>query len=277
MSEPLLQVREIHTYYGDSYVLQGLSLEIRPGQIVAILGRNGMGKTTLIRSIAGLTPPRRGEVIFKGRSLRGLPPYAVAQLGLAIVPQGRRIFRSLSVRENLLLPTSRLARPAGGRGRGDGAGRDAGGRTLWSLERVLAEFPQLAERIDHPGGALSGGEQQMLAVGRALMANPDLILMDEPSEGLAPRLVQQVEQIMKSVRDHGHAILLVEQNLALAMAVADHVHVLTSGRFVFGGSPTDLARAADVLDAHVGVAGGRLCSAPPGGRAILPGRCGWPA
>jgi branched-chain amino acid transport system ATP-binding protein len=254
VSEPLLLARDIHTYYGDSYVLQGLSLAIHPGQIVAILGRNGMGKTTLIRSVAGLTPPRRGEVVFKGRSLRGLPPYAIAQRGLAIVPQGRRIFRSLSVRENLLLPTSRLARGAGGRERAAGAG----GRRLWTLERVLAEFPPLAERIDHPGGALSGGEQQMLAVGRALMANPDLILMDEPSEGLAPRLVLQVERIMKSVRDHGHAILLVEQNFALAMAVADHVHVLTSGRFVFGGPPAELARATDILDAHVGVAGARL-------------------
>ena len=249
MSEPLLAVREIHTYYGDSYVLQGVSLELPAGAIVAILGRNGMGKTTLIRSVAGLTPPRRGEVVFKGRSQRGRAPYAVAQAGMAIVPQGRRIFRSLSVRENLLLPTSRLARPANGRRGG------AGGRNRWDLAAVLAEFPQLAERIDHPGGALSGGEQQMLAVGRALMANPDLILMDEPSEGLAPLLVQQIESIMKRMRDHGHAVLLVEQNLALAMAVADHVHVLSSGRFVFGGPPRELSAATAVLDQHLGVAG----------------------
>jgi branched-chain amino acid transport system ATP-binding protein len=246
MSEPLLSVREIHTYYGDSYVLQGVSLDLDEGRIVAILGRNGMGKTTLIRSVAGLTAPRRGDVVFKGRSQRGQPPYAIAQRGMAIVPQGRRIFPSLTVRENLLLPTSRLARGAGG---GAGNGR----RTQWDLERVLQQFPQLAERIDHAGGALSGGEQQMLAVGRALMANPDLILMDEPSEGLAPRLVQQVEQIMKSVRDHGHAILLVEQNFALAMAVADYIYVISSGRFVFGGTPEELARATEILDHHVGV------------------------
>jgi len=250
MSEPLLSVREIHTYYGDSYVLQGVSLDLHQGCIVAILGRNGMGKTTLIRSVAGLTPPRRGDVVFKGRSQRGRPPYAIAQQGLAIVPQGRRIFRSLTVRENLLLPTSRLARGSGSTG-----GTDR--RTQWDLARVLAEFPQLAERIDHAGGALSGGEQQMLAVGRALMANPDLILMDEPSEGLAPRLVQQVEQIMKSVRDHGHAILLVEQNFALALSVADYIYVLTSGRFVFGGTPEELSWATEILDSHVGVAGGR--------------------
>ena len=186
MSETLLAVQDIHTYYGDSYVLQGLSLELGAGKIVAILGRNGMGKTTLIRSVAGLTPPRQGDIRFKGASLRGRPPYAIAQEGIALVPQGRRIFRSLSVRENLLLPTSRLARPRKGR---------------WNLDTVLAQFPQLAERIEHPGGALSGGEQQMLAVGRALMANPDLVLMDEPSEGLAPKLVQQVDELMKSLRE----------------------------------------------------------------------------
>jgi branched-chain amino acid transport system ATP-binding protein len=205
-----------------------------------------MGKTTLIRSVAGLTSPRHGDVVFKGRSQRGQPPYAIAQRGMAIVPQGRRIFPSLTVRENLLLPTSRLARAARGR---SGNGR----RTHWDLERVLQQFPQLAERIDHAGGALSGGEQQMLAVGRALMANPDLILMDEPSEGLAPRIVQQMEQIMKSVRDHGHAILLVEQNFALAMAVADSIYVISSGRFVFGGTPEELSRATEILDHHVGV------------------------
>jgi len=239
MPETLLEVRDIHTYYGDSYVLQGLSLEVAAGRIVAILGRNGMGKTTLIRSVAGLTPPREGELVFKGRSLRGRPPYAIAQEGIALVPQGRRIFRSLSVRENLLLPTSGLARPRQG---------------AWTLEAVLAKFPQLGERIHHPGGALSGGEQQMLAVGRALMANPELILMDEPSEGLSPKLVQQVQEIMDSLRAHGHAVLLVEQNFALAMALADTIHVLSAGRFVFQGTPAALAAETEILDQHVGVA-----------------------
>jgi branched-chain amino acid transport system ATP-binding protein len=239
MPDALLSVRGIHTYYGDSYVLQGLSLEQAAGTIVAILGRNGMGKTTFIRSVAGLTPPRQGEIRFQGRSLGSLPPYAIAQSGIALVPQGRRIFRSLSVRENLLLPTSGLARPRAGR---------------WNLQAVLGQFPQLAERIDHPGGALSGGEQQMLAVGRALMANPDLILMDEPSEGLAPKLVQQVEGIMKSMREHGHAVLLVEQNFALAMAVADYIHVVSAGRFVFEGTPAALEMAPEVLEQHLGIA-----------------------
>jgi branched-chain amino acid transport system ATP-binding protein len=251
MSEPLLTVSEIHTYYGDSYVLQGISLALSKGTIAAILGRNGMGKTTLIRSLAGLTPPRTGEIRYRGRSLRGRPPYAIAQNGIAIVPQGRRIFRSLSVRENLLLPTNVLARaprpPA-----------DSRTGLRWDFDAVLAEFPQLAERIDHPGGALSGGEQQMLAIGRALMANPELILMDEPSEGLAPRLVLQVKEIMRRLRERGHAILLVEQNLELAMSVADEVYVLSSGRFVFRGTAAALANATQVLDQHLGISGTKL-------------------
>jgi branched-chain amino acid transport system ATP-binding protein len=247
MSEPLLTVNDIHTYYGDSYVLQGLSLSLPNGRIAAILGRNGMGKTTLVRSVAGLTPARRGEIVFRGRSLRGMPPYAIAQQGIAIVPQGRRIFRSLSVRENLLLPTSVLARAPSRR-----ADAQAGKR--WNFEEVLKEFPQLAERIDNPGGALSGGEQQMLAIGRALVANPELILMDEPSEGLSPRLVLQVQEIMQRLRSLGQAILLVEQNLQLALSAADDVYVLSAGRFVFQGTPAALAKETQVLDQHLGVA-----------------------
>ena len=177
MAAPELAVRDIHTYYGDSYVLHGLSLEVGAGEIVAILGRNGMGKTTLIRSVAGLTPPRRGDVFFRGVSIVGKTPYAISQAGIAIVPQGRRIFRSLSVRENLMLPTSALA---------PRAHTLDPGRKHWTLDAVLAEFPQLAERLDNAGGSLSGGEQQMLAIGRALMANPSVVLMDEPSEGLSP-------------------------------------------------------------------------------------------
>jgi branched-chain amino acid transport system ATP-binding protein len=244
--DPLLAVRDIHTYYGDSYVLHGLSLDLDPGEIIAILGRNGMGKTTLIRSVAGLTPPRRGDVAFRGRSILGKTPYAISQGGIAIVPQGRRIFKSLSVRENLMLPTSALAR----RSRIKEA---EVGRQHWTLEAVLAEFPQLAERLSHMGGQLSGGEQQMLAIGRALMANPALILMDEPSEGLSPKLVQHVEEIMRGLRAGGHAILLVEQNLALAMSVADRVYVISSGRFVFHGTAAELTRDARILDHHVGV------------------------
>jgi branched-chain amino acid transport system ATP-binding protein len=243
-SDPLLAVRDIHTYYGDSYVLHGLSLELEAGRIVVILGRNGMGKTTLIRSVAGLTPPRQGEIVFAGQSLSGKPPYSVAQAGIAIVPQGRRVFRSLTVRENLLLPTSALATQ--GKAQGNG-------RKRWNLDTVLSEFPQLAERMDHTGATLSGGEQQMLAIGRALMANPSLILMDEPSEGLSPKLVQKVEEIMRSLRSYGHAILLVEQNLALAMSLADRIYVISSGRFVFQGTPDELSQNSEILDSHLGV------------------------
>jgi branched-chain amino acid transport system ATP-binding protein len=247
----LLRVSEIHTYYGDSYVLQGVSLTLQKGQIAAILGRNGMGKTTLIRSVAGLTPPRSGDISYRDSSLRGKPPYMIAQAGIAIVPQGRRIFRSLSVRENLLLPTSVLARTSR-------TPDDLAVGTRWDLREVLREFPQLAERIDHPGGALSGGEQQMLAIGRALMANPELILMDEPSEGLSPRLVLQVQEIMKRLRARGHAILLVEQNLELALSVADQVYVLSAGQFVFRGAPAELAKATQVLDQYLGVSGAKM-------------------
>ncbi len=246
-SEVLLEVNDIHTYYGDSYVLHGLTLSLQPGRITVILGRNGMGKTTLVRSIAGLTPPRRGEVKFEGQLLSGQTAYEITQQGIAIVPQGRRIFNSLTVRENLMLPTSQLAM---GKNRAPRVGKQ------WNLNAVLAEFPQLADRIGNLGSALSGGEQQMLAIGRALMANPSTILMDEPSEGLAPKLVQQVQEILMRLRKEGHAILLVEQNLGLALAVADEIYVISSGRFVFHGTSEELSKNNDVLDNHLGVAKG---------------------
>jgi len=242
--ETLLAVEDIHTYYGDSYVLQGVSLAVPRGQIVALLGRNGMGKTTLIRSVAGLTPARAGNVTFRGRSLAGLRPYDIARLGIALVPQGRRTFPSLTVRENLLLPTSPLA--------GAGSSSNNGG-TRWNLAGVLREFPRLAEREHQLARHLSGGEQQMLAIGRALMANPDLILMDEPSEGLAPLLVRQLGEIMRRLRDQGHSILLVEQNFNLAMAVAEHVYVIAAGRIVFEGTPAQLAAQPEVLNRHLGI------------------------
>ena len=246
-SDPLLAVRDIHTYYGDSYVLHGLSLELRAGEIVAILGRNGMGKTTLIRSVAGLTPPRRGEVIFRRPSHFGTsrPTRSRRPASRSSRRAGASSNRSRCARISLL-PTSALAARA--------RARAVAGRKHWTLDAVLAEFPQLAERLDNAGGSLSGGEQQMLAIGRALMANPSLILMDEPSEGLSPKLVQRVEEIMRALRESGHAILLVEQNLALALSVADSIHVISSGRFVFHGTPDELSARPDVLDSHLGVA-----------------------
>ena len=246
MSEALLSVRGIHTYYGDSYVLQGLDLELREGTIVAILGRNGMGKTTLIRSVAGLTPPREGEVTFKGRSLRGRPAYAIAQSGMAIVPQGRRIFRSLTVRENLLLPTSVLA--------GRRAAAAESGQRRWDLAGVLAEFPQLAERIGHLGGALSGGEQQMLAIGRALMARPKLMLLDEPSLGLAPLLVREIFEIIKRINEEEKAtILLVEQNARVALSIAHYGYIMENGKIVLDDTVEKLKENEDIKEFYLGL------------------------
>lgn len=250
MSDPLLSATGLHTYYGDSYVLQGVDLSLQRGRVTSVLGRNGMGKTTLIRSIAGLTPPRRGSIRYAGRELVGLAPYKIAQAGIAMVPQGRRIFKSLTVQENLLLPTSVLARSS--------SRAESAIAQKWDYQEVMREFPQLAERRDNLGNALSGGEQQMLAIGRALMANPELILMDEPSEGLAPRLVQQVGDIIKRLKARGHAILLVEQNLQLALSAADDVYVLSAGRFVFNGTAAALSNDRDILDQHLGVAGGKV-------------------
>ena len=238
MSEPILSLTDVETYYGDSYVLQKVSLQVEPGSIVAVLGRNGMGKTTLVRTAAALTPARSGLVKLRGKSIAGLAPFQVAQQGVALVPQGRHIFRSLTVKENLLLPTSALARPR----KGD-----------WTLESVLETFPRLAERLKNGGHQLSGGEQQMLAIGRALMANPELILMDEPSEGLSPVLVQQVASVMRMLRTRGHSMLVVEQNFGMAMSVADYVYVISAGRMVFQGTPQQLQDAPEVLAQHLGL------------------------
>ncbi len=244
----LLAIEDIHTYYGDSYVLQGLSLRVASGTIVALLGRNGMGKTTLIRSVAGLTPPRRGRITFRGSDVVGLPPYRIAQLGIALVPQGRRTFPSLTVRENLQMPQSTLAGLSGRTGPG-GRGR----AERWSLSEVVREFPQIGDRLGQRARNLSGGEQQMLAIGRALMANPDLILMDEPSEGLAPVIVQQLGAIMRRLRSQGHSILLVEQNVGLAMEVADYVYVITTGRVTCAGTPAELDAQPDLMARHLGI------------------------
>jgi branched-chain amino acid transport system ATP-binding protein len=248
-SDALLTVQGLHTYYGDSYVLQGLDLQVSPGQVVAILGRNGMGKTTLIRSVFGLTPARQGIIRYQGTEIQRLAPYRIAKLGMSLVPQGRRIFKNLSVLENLRLPSSFLA---GRRARPAGSPPDT-----WSYDAVLDEFPQLRDRLSNGGNELSGGEQQMLAIARALIVNPDLILMDEPSEGLSPLFVQHVGQIMRRVKQLGHAILLVEQNLRLALSVADRVHIISSGRFVFSGTPEELQHDPRMLDEHLGVSGAK--------------------
>jgi len=229
-----LEVDGVHTYYGESHVLHGISLRVTPGEVLAILGRNGMGKTTLIRSIVGFTPPRRGHVRYKDTDITRLPPFRMVALGMALVPQGRRVFPSLSVRENL-----------------DVARRGAG---RWSLEQVYTLFPRLRDRAANRANKLSGGEQQMLAIGRALMSNPELLLMDEPTEGLAPLLVREVGRVIAELKRSGLSILLVEQNLALALSVADRVHVLSRGQIVHTGPPAELMRNDDVKTRYLGVA-----------------------
>jgi branched-chain amino acid transport system ATP-binding protein len=230
----MLDVEEIHTYYGDSYVLQGISLRIEPGQVVGIVGRNGMGKTTLIRSIVGFTPPRRGRVRFKSRDITGWASNHVVGLGLGLVPQGRRIFASLSVYENLAVALNDKKGP-------------------WTLDRVMELFPRLRERAQNRAGKLSGGEQQMLAIGRALMTNPELLLMDEPTEGLAPLLVREVGRVIERLKGEGLSILLVEQNLPLALRIVDHVHVLSRGRIVYSGAPTELEKDREVKARYLGL------------------------
>jgi branched-chain amino acid transport system ATP-binding protein len=229
----MLDVEAIHTYYGDSHVLHGVSLRVAPGEAVALLGRNGAGKTTAIRSIVGFTPPREGRVVFEGRAIERWPSYRIARSGLALVPQGRRIFAPLSVRENLLL---------GARAPG------------WTLERVFALFPRLREREQQSGGTLSGGEQQMLAIGRALLTNSRLILLDEPSEGLAPLIVREIGRILLALKAERLSLLLVEQNYHLALRVADRVYVMNKGQIVYEGTPAGLEVDEEVKRRYLGVA-----------------------
>ena len=206
----MLELTEVHTYYGENYVLQGISLRVKKGSVLALLGRNGMGKTTTVRSIIGFTPPRRGTISFQRRNIAGLKPYRIAQMGIGLVPQGRRIFPSLSVKENLTM-----------------SARQSGKAEAWSLEGVYSLFPILKKRANLKGTLLSGGEQSMLTIGRALMTNPDLLMMDEPSEGLAPIIVQELGCTISRLRQRGFSILLVEQNLSMALEVANYVHIVS--------------------------------------------------
>jgi branched-chain amino acid transport system ATP-binding protein len=231
---PALEVHQLHAYYGESHVLQGVDLEVAPGEAVSLVGRNGAGKTTTIAAIAGFLRPRAGSVRVHGADLTGAPAHEVARAGVALVPQGRRIFSDLTVVENLAV----AARPT---------------TNGWDETRVLDLFPVLARRRAARGDQLSGGEQQMLAIGRALMRNPSLLLLDEPSEGLAPKLVEQVGEILARVRATGLALLLVEQNLGLATLVGQRVLVMNKGTIVFTGSPSELAADRDIEARFLGV------------------------
>lgn len=220
----LLAVEDLHAHYGKSHILHGVSLGVDTGEIVCLLGRNGVGKSTTLKTIMGLVEPSRGTVIFKGAPLVGLPPYRVARLGLGYVPEERRIFPTITVRENLLM------------GLKPGAAGDGG----WTLERVYGFFPRLRERERQRAGTLSGGEQQMLTIGRTLMGNPDLLLVDEPTEGLAPMIVEQVERILGEIHRSGIPVLLVEQSMETALALAQRAYVMSKGQIVFSGSVREL-------------------------------------
>jgi branched-chain amino acid transport system ATP-binding protein len=230
----MLEVVDIHTYYGESYVLHGISMGVEQGRVVALLGRNGMGKTTTIRSIIGFTPPRSGEVRFKGEEITHLKPYQIAQMGIGLIPQGRNIFPSLSVRENLTMAARKR-------------GNDGG----WTLDKVYERFPILGERSRLKGDLLSGGEQQMLAIGRALMTNPDLLLMDEPSEGLAPLMVREIGSIIGQLQVERLAILLVEQNLPMALRVSDHTLIVSKGKIVYESTPQELDKNNEIKEKYL--------------------------
>jgi branched-chain amino acid transport system ATP-binding protein len=235
----MLQISDLHCYYVTAHILQGVNLTVGDGEVVALLGRNGMGKTSLVRSIVGMAPPvlGRGKVMWEGEDLAGLPSYEVAKRGVGLVPQGRHIFGSLSVLENLTVAA---------RSGGDGEG--------WTLERVYDFFPRLRDRLNSRGQTLSGGEQQMLAIGRALMTNPRLLVMDEPSEGLAPIVIGQIRERLEALKGSNLSILLVEQNLGLALRLADRIFILgETGRIVWEGLPGELDADAAAKRQHLGV------------------------
>ncbi len=232
----ILEMVDVQTFYGDSQVLWGVDLKVKKGSVVAILGRNGMGKTTIIHSIIGFTPPAKGNILIDGKDVVGLEPNRIATLGVALVPQGRRIFQSLSVKENITVA--------------ERGGKQTG---AWTLERIYSLYPRLKERERHKGNLLSGGEQQMLCISRALMTNPKILLMDEPSEGLAPIIVQELGNNIKKLNKEGLSIILVEQNISLALEVADYVYVVNKGKVVYEATPADLAKQDEVLDVYIGV------------------------
>jgi branched-chain amino acid transport system ATP-binding protein len=235
--ETLLEARGLEAGYGASCVLHGVDFAVRAGEAVGLMGRNGMGKTTLLKSLMGIVPPRGGEVRVRGREATGVAPHRVARQGIAWVPEGRGIFPNLSVRENLVM----AARPG------------VHGRRDWTLERVLQAFPRLSERLSHGGQQLSGGEQQMLTIGRALMTNPDLLILDEATEGLAPLVACHIWRMVEEIRASGIATVIVDKNFAAVNAVADRCVILVKGRVAFEGESRQLREVPEVAHAHLGV------------------------
>jgi branched-chain amino acid transport system ATP-binding protein len=243
----MLDVYDVHTYYAESHVLQGVTFGADKGTVTAVLGRNGVGKTTLCRSLVGLTPARSGRIVLNGTDITRLPPYRIHRLGVSLVPQGRRIFSSLSVRENLEI--ARVRTP-GAKMTDATESETARG---WDLDKVFSVFPRLAERSQNRGCELSGGEQQMLAIARALVASPALLVMDEPTEGLAPVIVADVAAVIRRLREEGTSILLAEQNAAFAVKVADRVHVMSKGKVVHSADPVTLWNNEEIKTQLLGV------------------------
>jgi branched-chain amino acid transport system ATP-binding protein len=237
-SAEALAVRGLNALYGDSHVLHDVSFSVKPGRVLALLGRNGAGKTTCISSIIGFLRPKSGDIRLHGEPIAGLPPELISRRGVGLVPQGRRIFPNLSVYENLIVAQRK---PAGAVAK------------AWALEDVFATFPRLGERQQQAAGSLSGGEQQMLAIGRALVSNPRVLLLDEPSEGLAPLIVHEVGETLLALKAQGYSILLVEQNTTLALRVADDVVILNTGRIVYDGTAADARSQPELLHANLGV------------------------
>jgi branched-chain amino acid transport system ATP-binding protein len=233
-----LAISDIDTYYGDSHVLHGVSFSLQPGRLLGLLGRNGAGKTTCMSTIMGFLKPRGGSICLYGEPVAGLAPDVIARKGICLVPQGRRMFRTLTVRENLMVAAQSQKKD-------NGAG--------WSIDRVFQTFPRLAERHAQVAGSLSGGEQQMLAIGRALMGNPRVLLMDEPSEGLAPQLVHEVGRTIAQLKAEGQSIVLVEQNIKLTLDLADDVVIINTGRVVFRGPASGIRLDDAIVSQHLGV------------------------
>ncbi len=234
---PIIEAQDLHSYYGASHILHGIDFFVRPGEAVGLMGRNGMGKTTLIRTLVDHVEPRRGEVKINGRVMTAAPPHLIAREGIAYVPEGRGIFANLSVRENLIMAAR--------------VGKD--GRRDWSYERVLETFPRLRERLSLGGQQLSGGEQQMLTIGRALMTNPNLLILDEATEGLAPLIAQEIWRIIRAVRGTGIAAIIVDKNYAAVSALTDRNVVLVKGRIVFEGTGHELRERPELLHQHLGI------------------------
>ncbi len=234
----LLEINGLHAFYGESHILHGISLNTESAETVCILGRNGVGKTTTLKTVIGLLAPRSGEILFKGRSIGGLPPYEIANIGIGYVPEDRRIFPKLTVRENLLIGVKAGQKP---------------NHQRWTIEKFYDYFPNLKDRDKQKGAYLSGGEQQMLTIARSLMGDPEILLLDEPTEGLAPKIVEKVEEVVLNIHEHGVAILLVEQNMRVVLRLASRFYVMSKGTIVFHGTAQELEANAEIRQTYLEV------------------------